>query len=652
MAILNKDLVTQGPLIIADHSKFLEHHKQRNQDTNHINYKIHYLLEKPFTFINAYSRVSKNKGALTKATPKDEEIMRLFGFKKAQSIANKLKLGNYSWQPVRRTWLPKPGKSSFRPIDTPSQEDRITQEAIRGILEAIYEPEFTKFENENKFQCTNYGFRPQKSTWQAVSNIKRDCSRSTFVIEGDIKGAYNSVHHGLLLQILKRRIKDKKFLKVINSLLKSGVMDKNTYKHNLLGTPQGGIVSPLLFNIYMFEFDKFVNSQILPKLKKSSKPLSNPKYVKLKREARHYLALWNNSTAGEKCHSDYYKPFKKLQKLQFKTPSKLISSLPKQGHYYRYADDWVILASCTHQEALQIKLEIQSWLLENLYLTLDPQKTVINRLDQGFSFLGFRIKTTPNKYVKVRKVLQILNGRPYRFLKRTTSCKIRIFPDKKRLQQKLISYNFCRNADLFPIAKPFWAQLEPYAIVLKYRQMMLGIYNYYRHSDDLGAIHFVSYILQYSCAKTIARRQKEPLQKIFKKYGKNLTIKKEIYTLGKTLNTTVTFDDLKMLIKKHKFSSSNKTVKDFDPFYTTTYWRTKYKFFAECCICGCTENIEMHHLNSLGKLKKSKDKLAFIRSALNRLQIPVCRPCPIDITTGKYSAEKPIKFYNEYLAKL
>lgn len=652
MAILNKDLLTEGPLIIADFSKYLENHKHRNNDTSHINYKIHYLLEKPFTYINAYARVSKNKGALTKATQTDQEVMRLFGLEKAQSIANKVKLGNYAWQPVRRVWIPKPGKRSLRPIDTPSQEDRITQEAIRGILESIYEPEFVEFEKQNKFKCTNYGFRPNKSTWDAVSNIKRDCQRATYIIEGDIKGSYNSVHHGLLLQILKRRIKDKKFLKLIKNLLKSGVMEKNTYEHNLIGTPQGGIVSPLLFNIYMFEFDKFVNSQILPKINKDSKPRNNPEYVKLNKEAKHFLSLWRNSPKDKKSVDLYYKRFKEFQKLQFKIPSKLISSLPKQARYYRYADDWVILATCSQQEAQEIKLKIQSWLLENLFLTLDPVKTVISRLEDGFSFLGFKITTSSNSRVKLTKVLHVMNSKPYRFLRRTTSRKIRILPDKKRIHQKLIASKFCRNSDLMPIAKPFWAQLEPYAIVLKYKQIMLGIYNYYRDCDDLGIIQFASYVLQYSCAKTIARRKKESLGNIFKKYGKSLTITKEIQSLIKPRSTSVSFDDLQTLVKKNKSSSKRNIVVDFDPFHTTTYWRTKYKFFAECCICGSTKNIEMHHLNSLGKLKRSQDKLAFIRSSLNRIQIPVCRSCHNDITNGIYSEEKPVKYYNEYLARL
>ena len=282
---LNKEyILTEDPKIVKNLSKHLEKHSERNKDTSHINKKIFYILEKPFTYINAYARVIKNKGALTKATNSDEEVMKLFSLEKAQRIANKVKNNNYTWQSVRRVWIPKPGKSSLRPIDTPSQEDRIMQEAIRGILESIFEPEFRKFEISNNYTCTNYGFRSNKSAWDAIENIKVNGSQATYIIEGDIKDAYNSVNHNLLINFLKIRIKDQKFLKFIKNLLKSGIMDKGSYQHNLIGTLQGGIVSPLLFNIYMFHFDKYIYNNLFPVYNINNQPKSNPEYKKINRK--------------------------------------------------------------------------------------------------------------------------------------------------------------------------------------------------------------------------------------------------------------------------------------------------------------------------------------------------------------------------------
>lgn len=239
----------------------LREHTKRNKNPGHINYKIHHLLHDPFTFVNAYTKISKNRGALTEGY-NDEGVMKLFGLETATSIAKKIKNNTYKFKPVKRNWIPKPGKTKKRPIDVPTQSNRIVQEAIRGILEAIYEPEFEKWGKDTKHLSNNYGYRPGKSTWSALQTLKEKSQRCTIAIEGDIVSAYNNVDHDILISILKKRIKDKKFLNLIKQLLKCGVMDRHQYEHSITGTPRG-IVSPLLFNIYMFCFDQFVYDEII-----------------------------------------------------------------------------------------------------------------------------------------------------------------------------------------------------------------------------------------------------------------------------------------------------------------------------------------------------------------------------------------------------
>jgi len=143
-------------------------------------------------------------------------------------------------------------------LDVPTQSDRIVQEAIRRILEAIYEPVFKELGRDTKNLSNNYGFRPKYSTWSVLEKIEKHAKRCTTVIEKDIVSAYNNVDHGIFLNILWERIKDKKFLRFIKNMLKSGIMDDKRYEHSLNGTPQGGIVSPLLFNVYMLGFDEYV----------------------------------------------------------------------------------------------------------------------------------------------------------------------------------------------------------------------------------------------------------------------------------------------------------------------------------------------------------------------------------------------------------
>ena len=131
---------------------------------------------------------------------------------KTHSIEKKFKEGTYERKPARRACIPKPGKNKKKPIDTPTQQDRIVQEAIRGILDEIFEPEFSAFEEKNVDLCTNFGFRNNKSTWLAIENLQKKGQGANYAIKGNIIGAYNNVNHKLLIEILQKRIGDKKFL--------------------------------------------------------------------------------------------------------------------------------------------------------------------------------------------------------------------------------------------------------------------------------------------------------------------------------------------------------------------------------------------------------------------------------------------------------
>lgn len=648
----NVELTKMKGSIIAK-GKQLHNLRNRNLNTKHQNYKLHYLLCDPFTFANAYSKISKNKGALTKGIKEDEEMIKLFGISKAEVIAQKFKTNSYKWSPVRRKWIPKPGKSELRPIDTPTQEDRIVQEAIRGILEAIFEPEFQEFEILNKYSSTNYGFRPNKSTQLAVDNIKLKGQRAIYVIEGDIKGAYNNVNHQILLRELKRRIKDKQFLKVIKEMLISGIMDTNHFTHTLRGTPQGGIVSPLLFNIYMFKLDKHIYQNYTKKyqtLTENTTKKQNPSHKNLGYKISQLSKNLKNETTKQN-RKNILKEIKSTRKDRLKIPSYEINTLPKTANFTRYADDWVLLLTCNKTECLNVKTNIKSWISDNLKMELDDQKTKITRLDEGFNFLGYRIKSNKPNQNKYTFTLHRHKNKTSRFLKQTTSRKISIIPDIERLRRTVVQRKFAKGFPLKPISIGSWTLFTEYQIVQKYRRIMIGLYNYYKECDSHYALNYISYILQYSCAKTIARRKKITIGKVFKLYGTEMTIsenKQNTKQQNKTLTVSFpTYTKLKSLNWKH-----HSNTLDYDPFNIINFWRTSFKIYNECCICGNEDNIQLHHINSLQKVKDKKDHFGYIRSSLNRLQIPVCHQCHTKITQGTYNDKKPIQYYNEFLARL
>ena len=639
-------------------SNKLNRHTTRNKNTEHINHKIFHLLHDPFTFVNAYAKISKNKGALTRGH-QDKRIMELFGLKQAKEIAKDMRAGQYKFGPVKRTWIPKPGKKKKRPIDVPSQKDRIVQEATRGILEAIYEPEFEELGIKTNGLSNNYGFRPELSTWSAIEKLNHHSKRCSIVIEGDIVSAYNNVDHDILLNILKKRIKDKKFLKLIKNMLKSGIMDKGMYEHSLIGTPQGGIVSPLLFNIYMLDLDKYIYDEFIqPIIKKNVNKYtykSSKSYEKLRRQEKKQLIklkkLKNKNPKNQTEIKKAQKEFKRIRSSKFNTPSGDIAKLKKGAVYVRYADDWVLALTCTKMEAENVKKKIANFLKIQRKMELDVEKTKITHTTEGYKFLGFEIRLRQTK-PKIRRVLAFQPDGTYnRPLKRTTSRMITIEPDSDRILNRLKINKFC-DKEYMPIGKAAWTVFDDFQIVEKYSQIFRGIYNYYEPCQRLQRLSRISYILQYSCAKTLAKRKKTSIRKIFKKYTKNMEVETTIRGLKKENTRKIRFLELSDL-RKIKINRKDSSV-EFDPFRIKEFWRTKIKLYNECCICGETEEIALHHLNSISSIKdKKKDRFEKIRSQIHRLQIPVCKVCHLEITHGKYNnPKKPIEFYNEFIAKL
>ncbi|MAZ14789.1 MAG: group II intron reverse transcriptase/maturase [Ahrensia sp.] len=301
----------------------------------------------------SWRRLARNKGSRTPGTDgvtrKTVEERPGGAVQFIEDIRNELRGGTYRPEPVRQRLIPKPGKpGKVRPLGIPTLRDRLVQMALKLVLEPIFEADFYP---------TSYGFRPGRSTHDALAKIQRrlhptpsGTSEYRWVIEGDIKGCFDAVDHHVLMERVRRRIGDRKALGLVLTFLKAGVMVEGSVRHPVTGTPQGGIISPLLANVYLAAIDERYGRW-------SMRPRERPQNAA---DRRLYDRRRNRPTFFA----------------------------------VRYADDFVVLTDGTFEEAEAEKLALAQFLKQELRMELSMEKTRITQVGEGFDFLGYRVVQT------------------------------------------------------------------------------------------------------------------------------------------------------------------------------------------------------------------------------------------------------------------
>jgi group II intron reverse transcriptase/maturase len=269
----------------------------------------------PDMYLRAYARLYKNDGAMTPGTM-GETVDGMSG-EKIASIIEAIRHERWKWPPARRIYIDKP-KGGKRPLGIPDWSAKMVQEVIRSILEAYYEPQFAQH---------SHGFRPKRGCHTALAEIQKVWMGTKWFIEGDIKGCFDNIDHSILMSILRENIRDNRFLRLIEGALTAGYCEEWQYHPSLSGSPQGGIVSPILSNIYMDRLDRYIEETLIPEYTRSEKRKENTAYTRLRNESNQ--ARQHGSIERSKALR------KEMQKLPSRAPN---DPEYRRLRYIRYAD--------------------------------------------------------------------------------------------------------------------------------------------------------------------------------------------------------------------------------------------------------------------------------------------------------------------------
>jgi nicotine oxidoreductase len=596
----------------------LEYLRKRNSNPQWVNDDLYRLMYREDLYILAYERIKSKPGNMTAGS--DGATLDGFSLQTIGEIIQAMRTEQFQFKPVRQEFIPKPN-GKMRKLGIPCVRDKIVQEVMRMILEAIYDSPYGAY-----FSDVNHGFRPNRSCHTALQEYRGKWTASNWIIEGDIHACFDELDLQVLVNTLRKKIQDERFLNLIWKLLKAGYMDLHGEKReSLIGSPQGSLLSPLLANVYLHEFDEFMQG-LRARLEVGSKKRPNPVYQHLASRKRQLVARKQTKTKGFR---EIVKQMRKLPTVM-ENDSKFI-----RVKFLRYADDWIVGVCGPKHLAEDIKMDSKDFLFGTLKLRLSEEKThITNVRAEEAHFLGTTL-TIGNG--GIAKVVLTTNrwGRPFK--RRSTGWETVMKAPVEKLTKRLRDKGFC-TPDGKPLAKPAWARLDEDQIVALYSAVNRGIQNYYRFVDNWRNLARIQHILRFSLAKTLACKLKISIRRVFRRFGKDLCIKVAGKD-GKGDREVRFFLNQDWSKNREAFQRGNQA--DMDMLVLSARMRTRSKLGKPCCICGKSAQetqIVMHHVRHLRKLSQKREPVGFnqVLRMLNRKQIPVCEPCHQKIHQGHY----------------
>ena len=569
----------------------------------------------------AYAKLQRNRGALTPGVRGD--TLDGFGEERVAALMQAIRTGTYKPSPARRTYIlkdPSNPRGKKRPLGIPTGDDKLVQEVARVLLETIYEPIFSDH---------SHGFRPGRSCHTALTQIVDSWKGTKWICELDIKGYFDNIDHDTLLTLMARKIDDRVFLKLIRAFLVAGYLEDWTFNATYSGTPQGGVISPILANIYLHELDTFMAAKIAA-FNRGNRRKPNPAYCRLSnRISLRRIRLRRYGDSHPKAER-WRREMKEMEAARARLPSvDMHDEGFKRLHYVRYADDFLIGIAGAKAEAAQVMEEVRTFVEGPLKLTVSKEKSRMGALDKGALFLGYGIKS--RRTSKRMKCRMESHGRTVYAVKRTVTGHIHLYVPEEKVRAFAMAKGYgvmdAGKTDI-RFRKPM-LPLSDYEIVAQYNAELRGFANYYALAPKYY-LNRLEWMAHTSLYKTLARKHDETWAKAF------VRMRDPVH--GPSLAYHLDGEDRRLVVFRLKHRSS--VIRDPDRRPNTFNFSSRSELLTRlgarrCEYCATeTPPFEVHHVRKLADLKAGVERWQRLMSERRRKTLILCKPCHVDLHRG------------------
>jgi group II intron reverse transcriptase/maturase len=561
----------------------------------------------PELYLRAYGKIYRNDGSMTPGS--NEETVDGMSLKKIQAIIDALRYERYRWTPVRRVYIDKKGSpGKRRPLGLPSWSDKLLQEVIRSLLEAYYEPQFSEH---------SHGFRPGRGCHTALAGISDSWRGTTWFVEGDISQCFDRLDHSVLRFILAEDIHDNRFLRLIDGLLQAGYLEDWRYHETLSGAPQGGVLSPLLSNIYLNRLDRYVETTLLPVYNRGDRRKPFLPYMRI------HKAAWKLEGKGQREEARRLR--RQLQRLPSRDPN---DPGFRRLHYVRYADDWLLGFTGTRREAERIKAMMGWFLRDRLKLELSEHKTLVTHgRTKAARFLGYEIVVHNDDTKRDRNGHRCINGQ----------IGLKMPMDVARTKRG----PYMRRGK--PAALLDRAHDSDFRIVARYQAEFRGIAEYYQLAYNRHRLGLLRYVMERSLTKTLGHKNKVSVNKVWNRYRATW---QTAAGPRRGLQVTVRRDKGKrpLVVRWGGISLARRTTKVVLKDELPAIWSKRPAeligrlMSGRCELCQEHTGVEAHHVRRLKDLHSGRrveqPEWAKKMASRRRKTLIVCRNCHDDIHNG------------------